>query len=249
MEKVNWVLLRGLAREKGHWAKFDEKMMESFKGEVLCIDLPGAGESLLDAVPLSIRGMTDFVRDKWLRQRNSNRNWSLLAISLGGMIAMDWCARYPQDFNLLVTINSSTKKLSLPFERISPLAVKSLLKTLFINDVYKREELILNLITNHSDVDKEISKEWGDLAKKRQIKIRNFFKQLFAASKFNLPSKIDVPFLVLASEKDRFTSSRCSKKIAIYFDVPIELHPTAGHDLPIDDGKWIIEKIKEYIEN
>ncbi|PIK16221.1 alpha/beta hydrolase [Halobacteriovorax sp. JY17] len=246
MEKVNWVLLRGLAREKGHWVNFDTQMKDAFQGEVLCLDLPGAGDSLHEAVPLSIKGMTDFIRAKWLVQRGNEKKWSLLAISLGGMIAMDWCARYPKDFELLVTINSSTKKLSLPFERISPLAIKSLAKTIFINDPHKREELILNLITNHDNVDQSIAKEWGELAKKRQIKISNFFKQLFAASKFNLPKKIQTPYLVLASENDRFTNCKCSKKISKYFNVPIHLHPTAGHDLPIDDGEWIIEKIRDF---
>ncbi|WP_372652113.1 alpha/beta fold hydrolase [Halobacteriovorax sp.] len=249
MEKVNWVLLRGLAREKGHWVNFDQKMKDSFGGEVMCIDLPGAGDSLEESVPLSIKDMTDRIRSKWLLQKESNEKWSLLAISLGGMIAMDWCSRYPEDFDLLVTINSSTKKLSTPFERISPFAIASLFKTLLTRDPFKKELIILRLITNHDDIDNSIALKWGDLAKKRQIKIKSFFRQLFAASKFELPSKIEIPYLVLASKKDRFTSSKCSEEISKYFKTHIELHPTAGHDLPIDDSQWIVDKIRNYQKN
>lgn len=249
MEKVNWVLLRGLAREKGHWVDFDKKMKNAFEGEVLCLDLPGAGESLDESVPLSIKGMTDFIRAKWLLQKDKNSKWSLLAISLGGMIAMDWCSRYPDDFDQLITINSSTKKLSSPFKRISPLAIKSLLKTLFINNSFEREKLILDLITNHKSVDPKIAQQWALLAETRQIKISSFLRQLFAASQFKLPQKLDLPYLVLACEKDRFTNCECSKRIAKYFNTQIFIHPSAGHDLPIDDPDWIINRIKDFRGN
>ncbi|ATH08416.1 hypothetical protein BIY24_10785 [Halobacteriovorax marinus] len=245
MEKVNWVLLRGLAREKGHWASFDKKMQSAFNGDVLCLDLPGAGDNLNEQVPLSIDEMTDFIRENWLQQRG-DKKWSLLAISLGGMIALNWSSRYPEDFQQLVTINTSSKKFSGVFERISPLAIRTLLSTLFINDAHKRESLILSLITNHENVDKQIAKDWAQLAKTRHIKIISFLRQLFAASKFRLPDQIVIPYLALAAQKDRFTNSECSRKIASHFGAKLELHPSAGHDLPIDDGDWIIEKIKEH---
>ncbi len=48
--------------------------------------------------------------------------------------------------------------------------------------------------------------------------------------------------LVLFSEKDRMVSSACSKAIISKWKTDWAAHPTAGHELTLDDADWVIEK-------
>jgi len=38
-------------------------------------------------------------------------------------------------------------------------------------------------------------------------------------------------------------SVRCSERLAAQWGVLLQLHPTAGHDLPLDDGSWVVQQI------
>jgi pimeloyl-ACP methyl ester carboxylesterase len=49
--------------------------------------------------------------------------------------------------------------------------------------------------------------------------------------------------LVLASLGDRLVSPGCSRRIASRWALPIRLHPTAGHDLPLDDPEWVVQQV------
>ena len=56
----NWLLLRGLAREKGHWYVFPETLVKEAKNQgihikIHMIDLPGMGENRLEEVAHTIR--------------------------------------------------------------------------------------------------------------------------------------------------------------------------------------------------
>jgi pimeloyl-ACP methyl ester carboxylesterase len=46
---------------------------------------------------------------------------------------------------------------------------------------------------------------------------------------------------VIWSEKDRLVSSHCSQNIAKKFDASCFTHPTAGHDLPLDEPEWLTQ--------
>ena len=56
---------------------------------------------------------------------------------------------------------------------------------------------------------------------------------------------IAIPYLVLASKADRFTNYKCSERLAEKYNATLRLHEKAGHDLPLDDPQWIIDRVKE----
>lgn len=240
---MNWLLIRGLGRDQKHWYNFPKKLNEQFtNGRVITINLPGLdGEA---NPPMSISEITDFLRTEWLKRKESiSGDWSVLAISLGGMLALDWCDRYPKDFKKVSIINSSSKTTSSLFERISPLAIKTILHNFMIKDLFKRETQVLKLITNKTEITNKLLNDMVTVSKEMHLTKKIFFKQLFAASKFVLPEKINIPLVVLSSKTDRFTSYKCSEAIAKKYNVPFHLHPSAGHDLPMDDPAWVISKI------
>jgi len=51
--------------------------------------------------------------------------------------------------------------------------------------------------------------------------------------------------LILTSKADRLVSYKCSEQISKLWNCPVHYHQEAGHDLPLDDAAWVIERIKE----
>src|SRR4051812_33518924 len=97
-ESTAWILLRGLAREKEHWGPFVEQIQAAFPGdEVLAIDLPGVGEFATESSPQTISEIFAFVRAQCVARAKSQAQFKLLAMSLGGMVAMEWLEQRPED--------------------------------------------------------------------------------------------------------------------------------------------------------
>ena len=117
VKPARWLLLRGLAREQRHWGAF-RAALASQGAEVQCLDLPGAGTENDRKSPASIRGITEDLRERWRRTPREGA-WGLCAVSLGGMVAMDWCGRHPDDFDALVLVNTSAANLSVPWRRMN----------------------------------------------------------------------------------------------------------------------------------
>lgn len=55
--------------------------------------------------------------------------------------------------------------------------------------------------------------------------------------------------LLIASEQDRLVNVACSKTLASRWQIPLSLHPDAGHDLPLDDPDWLYEQIHHFYQN
>ena len=240
---MNWLLIRGLGRDKRHWYKFPDQLEQQLGGgKVFCIDTPGLDGEANSAI--SINSLSDHMREQWLKEKaNHSGDWSICAISLGGMIAIDWCSKYPNDFNKLVTINTSSKSTSPLFHRIKPRAIKTVLKSLLNKDLKSREKEILAVTTNHLEVSDQILNDYVKIAETMNLNIVILLKQLLAASQFKLPAKIETPFTVLTGMGDNFTNYKCSEGIAKKYQAEIYYHKTAGHDLPSDDPEWVIKNL------
>lgn len=246
---MNWILIRGLARQQGHWHEFPSLLQNSLGGEVHFLDLPGVGSMSHETAPGKIRNYSESLHKRFqeIKEADPKKEWTLIAVSLGGMIGLDWIERYPDDFKHLITINTSAGDLNPPTERLQLCAIRTILKLFFSNNVSLRERTILELTTNTFDVTEEIIQKWVDINDESPLKRKTFLAQIIAASKFKVPS--DLPFkpLILASEADRLTNYLCSKKLSLFFNAPAYFHHTAGHDLMLDDGPWIIDKIKLHL--
>jgi pimeloyl-ACP methyl ester carboxylesterase len=261
----HWILLRGLAREARHWDDFPERLTKALAEQneiarVDALDLPGTGRFSEMKSPLSIGELTEFAREKFVEIRRKQRERGeipsertrLIAVSMGGMIAADWITRWPDDFREAILINTSFSGFSPVHHRLLPSAAKHLLSTLRPLSAVDRERLSMKLVSNLADneTQEKIAERWSAFALERPFTLENFSRQLLAAARFRAPSeKPDVPVLVLSSAKDRMVSPECSREIVRRWKTDSAVHPTAGHDLTLDDADWVIEKILGWERN
>lgn len=246
MDITNWLLIRGLAREARHWGEFPNMLQEEApKTIVHFLELPGVGKKVNSRSHTRIEDYTDELREEWLYLKDKfPGKWNILAISMGGMIGMDWCHRYPEDIGTLVLINSSAGNLSLPHHRFSTKAMRMVLNLFFKEDYEEREAAILKITTAILNPDQNLIKCYASYSAETPMKRATFLKQMFAASRFKIPKELKCQLLILASKRDQLANYKCSVAISKHFERKVILHQTAGHDLPLDDPKWIIEQIK-----
>lgn len=245
---MRWVMLRGLVREARHWGDFPAQFEQQLgAGPSVLIDLPGVGTEASKPVPLTIAGMTNDLRARFFRATKGEGRFGLLAMSLGGMIALDWLSRFPMDFEAGVVINSSAADLNKPWERLRWQQLGRIARFLFVNEL-QREKFILEMTAHspHLNV-AELAAQWVKFAKEVPVTPRAAVRQILAASRSVLPRALHVPTLVLTSHGDRLVEHSCSENIAARLSLPIRHHGTAGHDLPLDDPQWVIDQVREWL--
>lgn len=245
----NWLLLRGLARESAHWGNFIQELQQAFpEANISVLDLPGTGQSYLDNSPKTISDITKQTRLKALEKGLLNQPITLLAVSLGGMVAWEWLKTYPNDINGACIINTSFSNLSPFYQRLRWQCYPNFLAIIAQQNIQQRERAILQLVSNKRDHDEIVSHEWANIQNQRPISLKNSFKQIIAAATFKPDHiKLNSPTLLLNSKNDKLVSSVCSEKIHQHYQLPIHYHPWAGHDLTLDDPKWVATQLQDWI--
>ena len=237
------ILLRGLAREAGHWLDFPAQLQAVLGDacQLQLIDLPGCGQWHQQPALTSIAATTDAVRS----QLPSDEPVYLLGISMGGMIALDWAQRFPQQVRGLALINSSAGDQPLHW-RLRPRAWPLLILALLLPMAW-REALVLRQVSNNRTHYRIHLQAWLHIQQQHPVSRRSIVRMLTAAARFRPANHCTVPGLVLASEGDRFVSPQASRELAARFGWPIHTHPSAGHDLPLDDPQWLCTQICHWL--
>ncbi|MCB9027015.1 MAG: alpha/beta hydrolase [Bdellovibrionaceae bacterium] len=244
-----WLLLRGLGRETGHWAKFPDVLAKKFPSdEIKMLDLPGAGEFHDIRPPLSISGFVDFLREQ-LDKKPPQYPLHLVAISLGGMIALEWMRQYPTTLQAGILINASLGNLSPFYHRLRWQIYPSFFGNIILLREEEREKALLNILVNRKDQHDLLAKEWAQVNRDRPLKGQYFLQQLVAASHYRITEKVKVPTLLLVGLGDNLVSPKCSEDIHKEFGYPLVQHPWGGHDLTVDDGPWVAQEIKKWVNS
>ncbi|WP_433657851.1 alpha/beta fold hydrolase [Nocardia sp. CA-128927] len=237
---TNWLLLRGLTRDQRHWGDFPGELAARLGVRVVTIDPPGFGTQNGRVSPKTISDITDDIRGRF---EPGEDEWSLLGISLGGMMALNWVQRYPQDFRRCVVVNTGAAALLRPHQL--QFGLVSLIAGKQFRSAPAQEAAALRLTSNRPSA--ELAVTWARYQQEAAPLTASVLAQLAAAATFRLPARISVLLLVLASKGDRLADYRMAERIAARFDAPLRLHPDAGHDLPLDDGPWVSEQIARWL--
>ncbi len=234
------VLLRGLTRGCNHWADFPKQLNEAFPDvELALIDLAGNGLRVDEASPLTIKAALQDIRTQ-IQQQNISFPVDVLALSLGGMITLQWLVEFPAEVNKAVVINSSHAGLSKTSERMKPLTIAKLVISVLLPPSLR--ERIIYSVTSNNPVNKSVINQWILEAKVRPVTRLNFIRQVFIARSFKTNLRIDKEqLLLLASSSDRLVNAASSKALAEETLVDLIMHETAGHEITLDDPGWIIK--------
>lgn len=242
-----WLLLRGLARESRHWEGFVEIFRASNPGdEIRTLDLAGNGARNNESSPPSIHEMVEDYRCL-LGATINDGPFRILALSMGGMVALEWGIRYPHEIDRCVLINSSLGGLSAFHKRLRPVQYCNLMRLALATSGESAEAIILAMTSISGDP--QLAKKWATYRLERPISTRNMWRQLLAAARYRCASSaFSVPCLLLASTRDRLVDVACSRATAKQLGVPLIEHATAGHDLPLDAPHWVAEQVRGWID-
>lgn len=242
-----WILLRGLTRESRHWGDFPELLRAEITGaRVIALDLPGNGDLNAMTSPATILDMASLCRAQLARQGVPPPH-RLLALSMGAMVATAWAEKHPAEIDACVLINTSFGPFSPLHHRLRPRAWPLLLRLLFARTASRREEIVFRLTSRLAYPSQRLLDEWMAIRHSRPVRMTNALRQLIAAARFRAPVSAPVATLLLTSARDALVDTRCSTEIAHRWNCTISVHPTAGHDLPLDDGAWVANTIREWL--
>lgn len=248
MKTKKWLLVRGLARESRHWGEFTNYLQEHVDvDEVLTCDIPGAGIFSHMTAKTTISATVDFLRGEFLKKKTDGQ-WGIISISLGGMIALDWCSRYPGDFGPVVVLSSSSSSLSPLFERLTPHGISKLISMALTKSYRKKEAKVLDLTCNIYKADDAELDRREMIQVESGVSLPNVGRQLFGALRFSSPDKAQIQndLLFLSGLQDKMVRPICSKKLSEYYGGKLVAHETSGHDLTYDCPQWVISEIMSW---
>lgn len=245
----NWILLRGLGRESAHWGEFVPLLQATFPdASVTLLDLPGTGRFYREVSPHSIMAITDKVRRHALEKGCLQQPATILAISLGAMVAWEWMRKYPADICGASLINTSFASLSPFYHRLRWQSYGKFAALLMKRNVRNREAAVLQLVCNRRDQDEQIILIWEKIQKQKPISLNNSFRQMLAAASFRPDDKKpDPPILLISSKGDRLVAPICSETIHRKWNLELRSHSWGGHDLPLDDRAWVTLQLQNWI--
>jgi pimeloyl-ACP methyl ester carboxylesterase len=260
---ATWVLLRGLTREQGHWGPFPLLLQKALPpdSQVITPDLPGNGLLWRARSPASVADMVEAVR---LQLAESSRPgpYHVVAMSLGAMVAVEWAHRHPHELLSAVLINTSLKPYSPPWRRLQPRHYLNILRLLLTKaSAESWERAILQMTTRHPSCHADhlgaaeqtaqeaaILNQWLSLRAQHPVSTINGLRQLWAAARYHAPHTAPpVPLLLLNGQGDCLVHPSCSNVLASSWSVPLIKHPTAGHDLPLDAGPWVVQQVQQWL--
>ncbi len=235
-----WILIRGLTRSHFHWFDFKSDLQKEFNLDVVYTpELLGNGELSHQPTPENLTLCLESLRKQLPAL---NEPVGIIGISLGGMMAAEWSIRYPREVSHLVLINTSSAQSPF-YHRFKPQLYLQALITIFSTTPEKIENFILTA-TSNSEKWKPVLDQCIDFQKTHPVKISNLIQQLRLARLSHFDQKPNCKILILTAKNDRLVNFECSLKIAGRWGLKSKIHPTAGHDLPLDDSKWILDQIR-----
>lgn len=243
-----WVLLRGLMRDARHWGDFPQQLGKALPEVRLCLpDFPGNGARHLETSLSSVPAMAEWLRAE-LRRQGIAPPYRVFALSLGAMVTVAWADIHPREIDRAVLVNTSLRPFSPIHHRLRPSAWPLLLR-MALGQASPRvaEQTILRLTSQHHASSGALLAQWEQWHRARPVSRTNALRQLIAAARYHAPRQAPrVPLLLLNGGGDQLVSPACSKALAAAWNCPLVQHPSAGHDLPLDDPAWVVAQLEAW---
>ncbi len=245
----DWVFLRGLTRESRHWGDFPALFAATVRGaRVTPIDLPGNGRRCDRRSPTTVAAMAAWCRTE-VRRRGIPLPCRVFAMSLGAMVAIEWAAGHPDEVAGAVLVNTSLRPLNPLHHRLRLNKLPALFRTALLGRPGReREALVLRLTSAAGGDAGALLDRWTEISTSHPVSRGNALRQLLAAARYRAPPAAPaVPLLVLAGGRDALVDPECSRRLATAWGASFAEHPMAGHDLPLDDARWVAGQVRSWL--
>ncbi|MCX7096411.1 MAG: alpha/beta hydrolase [Methylococcales bacterium] len=246
----NWLLLRGLSREAAHWGDFIPQLQAAFPdARINVLDLPGTGRHYQATSPKTIPAIAASVRSEALANGLLAQPVTLLALSLGAMVAWHWLQNHPDEVSGAALMNTSFADVSPFYQRLRWQSYRDFIALTMTRNIPQREAKILQLVSNRRQHDEQLILAWAKIQQQRPISLGNSLSQIMAAARFKPgSSKPSQPVLLLNGQGDRMVSPACSEALHKKWGLPLQSCAGAGHDLTLDDGAWVAGQLQAWVQ-
>lgn len=144
-------------------------------------------------------------------------------------------------------VNTSLRPFSPPHWRLRPAVWPALLRMLMKPPAPREIERTILKLTSRS-APETVLDDWAAWRLSHPVSPANALRQLAAAARYRAPPTApDVPLLIVNGAGDQLVDPRCSQRLAAAWDRELAVHPTAGHDLPLDAGDWLADTVQRWL--
>jgi pimeloyl-ACP methyl ester carboxylesterase len=248
--ETTWILLRGLARETGHFGHFIPLARRAMPdATIVPLDFPGTGTRLNEEAPRTLDEMVERLRDEAKPHVANGKPLFLFGLSMGGMATIAWADRHPDEVSGIVVGGSSARNLAKPLQRFRPRGLAAVWMNRLTRDHVRREARMVRLLTHTRDHYDETVRLWGQIARDRPLTEATVRAQVGAAGRWQAPPTLKTPALFIVGARDRLVDPACTYALAAHFKTHAIVHPDAGHDLTTDAGEWCVEQMQDLEES
>ncbi|WP_049781058.1 alpha/beta fold hydrolase [Hahella chejuensis] len=248
-DQYDLILLRGWMRDGRHWEGFDTLLQDAINENgldvrVQTLDIPGNGVRNTETTPATIAGMISSLRERW----EMRRPLVLVGLSMGGMLATQWTYDHPEEVAGLALINASMRPYGAPWNRLRLRVWPKVVQGVGVTAA-RREKLIMQLTLSPLLRTRDRLRLWTGWSRGRPVRTVNGLRQLTAAARFSCPFDFAPhrPCLIVCSLGDKLVDPKCSIAMAQAWQTRCVTHPTAGHDLPVEDPHWLRQQLLNWL--
>lgn len=230
------VLIRGGLGECFYWDYFKKIVEQRLNRQVLLLDI--AVFAPFDKT-VDIVDMVRYFRQQLLEVTHQE-NCHLMGLSFAAPVVLRWQMLYPDEVISCSLMNPIL--LDHPFRwQIKSLwyFLKLLATTVFPGNTRQRWFHYHSAWPLLHDQLPEVSDPPVTLTQ-----LISLFGIFFKESSISQPL---VPIQLLVSRQDRLINNQVSYKLAELFKLPLFPHLSAGHDLALDDPRWVCEKLTDWV--
>lgn len=253
-----WVFLRGLVRESRHWGDFVDQFATDLKllghtnphKDFIFFDLPGVGSKSGQPFPLNPKKAIEDLNQELEEKihHNNRKPVSFIGVSLGALIGLNWQAIYPGRFKKMVLVNTSHSAVSPSYKRLRFDHVAKKILHLVKKESHASEKAILDIVSNDETMRASALQSWVEIKDSSPWGLKNLVEQLaFAIRAKDLPDPPCKNILFAASIHDRLVHMDCTVALMSHLRSKGVFHPTAGHDLTLDDPQWLSDEISSWL--
>lgn len=244
------ILIRGLGRWSEHWVGFDKRLAEHWK--VITFDSRGLGRTTTPLLPWNT--IADLAADVSLILRSERIDSAhIVGTSLGGMIALEFAANFPQMAKSVTAINTSIGRSG--HRRLSWNASRALIRAAKTGDkMYPELARVLLATSAPQNVIELLATNWKEVDKKYPLPIAIVTQQLLLAMRWRhitrIGKSLQCPVQIISAEEDQFVPRGNSLFLASRIPGALFTQiPRGGHETHVDQPEALEKALSDFFKS